>query len=176
MIGGRIAGPLLGSHVGRRPQHHAERGGPGPARAGRGAERLGDAEVGHHGGAGGEEDVVGLDVAVDDAVLVGVGEGPGHVAEQAHHLGEWERTPREPRAERLALDVGHGVVGQPVALARREQGDDVRVGEPGGEPDLLAEALAAHRVRQLGGQDLDHHPAPERGLLGDEDAGHATAA
>ena len=109
-------------------------------------------------------------------MLVGVGERPGHVAEQAHRLGERERAPGEPRAERLALDVGHGVVGQPVALARREQRDDVRVGEPRGEADLLAEALAAHRVGQLGRQDLDDHLPAERGLLGQVDAGHAAAA
>jgi hypothetical protein len=31
-------------------------------------------------------------------------------------------------------------------------------------------------VGQLGRKDLDHHPAAQRGLLGDVNAGHATAA
>jgi hypothetical protein len=35
-----------------------------------------------------------------------------------------------------------------------EERHDVRVGEPCGEADLLAEALAAHRMGQLGGRIL----------------------
>ena len=48
--------------------------------------RLGHAEVGDQRVAAGEEDVVGLDVAVDDALLVRHGQGVGHVADDADRL------------------------------------------------------------------------------------------
>jgi hypothetical protein len=40
----------------------------------RGAQRLGDSEIGHRGGAAGEQDVMRLDVPVHDAALVCVSE------------------------------------------------------------------------------------------------------
>ena len=49
-------------------------------------ERLRDAEVGDHGGAAGEQDVVRLDVAVHDAALVRVGERLRDFAQDARSL------------------------------------------------------------------------------------------
>jgi hypothetical protein len=89
---------LLGRHLGRRPQHHIERDESAVVRAGCGGERVGDAEVGDHGGIAGEEKY--------NALLVSLGQRQGDVAEQAHQLGGGNLAPGESRAERLALDVG----------------------------------------------------------------------
>ena len=65
----------------------------------------------------GEHDVLGLDVAVDDAALVGVGQGARRLARQGHRLGEGEAPlPGEPVAQRFALDEGHHVVEEAVDL------------------------------------------------------------
>ncbi len=48
--------------------------------------------------------------------------------------------------------------------------------QPGGEPDLLAEALGADRLGQLGRQHLDDDRPVERALGRDEDARHPAAA
>ena len=46
-------------------------------------QHLGDAEIGQHGLAGiGDQDVGGFDIAVDDALLVGVIQGAGHRREE----------------------------------------------------------------------------------------------
>jgi hypothetical protein len=79
---------LLGGHVLRRAEHEAavrERGlGGGP----------GYAEVRHLGvPGGGEQDVVGLDVPVDDARLVGDAEGLGDLRPCADRLGGVQGAP-----------------------------------------------------------------------------------
>jgi hypothetical protein len=60
-------------------------------------------------------------------------------------------------------DERHGIVGHAVALARRKQRNDVGMVEPGREPDLLPEALAADRMGQLM---LDGVGAAEASLQG----------
>src|SRR2546422_5393323 len=67
-----IAGGLLRRHVGGRAQGHAERGERGGAARAR--DRLGDAEVRHERVLPREQHVVGLHIAVHDAVPVSVGE------------------------------------------------------------------------------------------------------
>ena len=63
---------LLGRHVGGRAQHLAGAGAHGLDAA----HHLGDAEVGHLERVGpAEEEVVGLDVAMEDALVVGVVQG-----------------------------------------------------------------------------------------------------
>jgi len=177
VVGRRLGGGLLRCHVGRCAQSHAEGGEPG-APAGRGCgECFRDAEVGHDGVAAREQHVVGLDVAVHEAVVVGVGQRVGHLAEESHRLsGRQLAAPGEPGTQGLALDERHRVVQEVAGLAGGEQRDDVGMGEPGREADLLAEAIGADRVRQLGGQELDDHLAVERGLGGEEDARHPAAA
>ena len=70
VVGVRVRRRLLGRHVDRRPDggsHLGQGRGVLAAVGAGGGDRLGDAEVGDGGAAAGEEDVVGLDVAVDDA-------------------------------------------------------------------------------------------------------------
>ena len=83
----------------------------------------------------GEEDVLGLDVAVDDAVLVGV-------VERRRRLRARSRPRPRPGAARRASSRSrrlspstYGMVNQswPRRLARVEHGEDVRVLQPGGD-------------------------------------------
>ena len=92
--------------------------------------------------AAGEQDVVGLDVAVDDAAFVRVGERFRDVAEDARPLRRSAaRRLGRARAQRFALDEGHRVVRESVDLAGDEDRDDVRMLEARGELDLALEAV-----------------------------------
>ena len=92
-------------------------------------------------------------------------------------LGEVELPlPGHPGPKRLALDVGHGVVGQPIGGARVEQRQDVGVLEPGGDLDFAKEALRPQRLSQGGMQHLERHRALVPEVLGQVHRGHAPAA
>ena len=85
-----VAGRLLGAHVDRRADDEP---GDGEPLVRGGADRAGDAEVGDDRVARLEQHVAGLDVAVDDAVVVRVGERVGDLA------GD-RAAPRRPAAGR----------------------------------------------------------------------------
>jgi hypothetical protein len=201
VIGVGVGRGLLGRHVGGGAQRGAEQRERRRARAGRelrrharrpragragrpdarGAERLGHAEVGDHRRVVRDEHVVGLDVAVHDALLVRIGERAGHLPEQPHGLAHRERSAlAQPLAQRAPLDEGHREVGHARPLDRREAGgehrDDVRVLEPRGQLDLAAEALDAEPGGQVEGEQLDHDAPDEGGLLRQEDVRHPPAA
>ena len=66
-----------------------------------------------------QQDVLGLDVAVDDAVAVGVVERAGDFGGDAHRVGDRELLLAiQPVAERLALDERHDVEEEGVGRAR----------------------------------------------------------
>jgi hypothetical protein len=101
---------------------------------------VGEAEVGHARLAGGvDEDVRGLEVAVDDALGVRVRERLGDAREDAHALAEVE--PLHGVRERAAFDELHDEVGEAVDVARVVDGDDARVAEARGGMGLAPEAL-----------------------------------
>ena len=119
-------------------------------------DRLADAEVRDERVAFVQQDVLRLDVAVDDAVAVGVVERVGHL--------DGDRAPRvdrklalgvEPVAQRLPLHHRHDEVQDRRRLAGVVQREDVRMVQPRGEADLAEEALAAERLGELGAQHLD---------------------
>ena len=158
----------------RRAERHAGLGHPVPAGL---ARRQGDAEVGHQRLAVVQQDVLGLDVAVDHPVPVGVVERGGHLARDPHRLGDGELLlPVEPGPERLALDERHDVEEEAVGLARVEQRQDVRVLEVGGELDLGQEPLGADDGRELGAEQLERDPPVVAEVLGQVDGGHAAGA
>ena len=77
----------------------------------------------------------------------------------------------------MALDVLHGVVVYAAVAADGMDVDYVGVVERGGRPGLVLEALEAAGVECGGeGDDLQGHPAVERGLLGLVDHAHPAAA
>ncbi len=81
--GRRIAARLLGAHVRERPDELADAS-AARRRASIGIARVRDAEVEHLGLAEGiDEDVVGLEIAMHDALLVGVLDGFCELDEQA---------------------------------------------------------------------------------------------
>ena len=139
-------------------------------------QRPGDAEVGHQRVAVlREQHVLRLDVAVDDAVLVGV------LQRSAASRGDPERVVHRQlraragagRAATLALDEGHGEPELAGRVAGVVHGEDVRVLEAGGGLDLALEALGAERVGQLGVQHLERDRALVPQIVGQEDRGHA---
>jgi hypothetical protein len=55
-------------------------------------------------------------------------------------------------------------------------GEDVRVPQPGGDPDLLEESLRSERGGQLGPQDLEGDGPVVPQVVGEVYRGHAAAA
>ena len=120
----RLAAGLLGAHVGRRAQHLAVEGHRRLV-----GLALGQAEVHQvRPAVVVEHDVRRLDVAVDDAVVVGVVQGLGDLGDQLGRVAERDRPVPQPVGQGLALDelldqVARAVVG----LADLVEGDDAGV-------------------------------------------------
>src|SRR5262245_2228437 len=130
-------GPLFGGHVvGGAEQLIGTR-----QRAGV-IGRDGDAEIGDAGAAVGlNEDIFGLEVAVDDAAFIEVGERVGDLAEQtaSERDVQWLAR-REEFAERAPLDIFHDEVVTPVDVAVAKNGDEVGVFEMADEGGLTLKA------------------------------------
>jgi hypothetical protein len=135
----------------------------------------GDAEVHHlHVAAGGEHDVAGLDVPVDDPAAV------GHVQAVGHGGGDPRRLHRrdgaaaaQPAGQRLPLQQLQDQERR-LAVHEVEHPGDIRVGQLGGGACLLAEAPHRRPVAgQLLGQHLDRDPPAEQGVVGLPDLAHA---
>ena len=152
MVDVGLAHGLLRRHVVRRADGQAH---GGELLAPRGAHRLGHAEVGDQGVALGDQDVVGLDVAVDDPPPVRVRQGLRDFAQDGDHGGGRERAfALDPRAQGLALDERHHVVHDVAGAAGGEERDDVGVLQSGGDLDLAPEPLDADVGGRLGREHL----------------------
>jgi hypothetical protein len=87
---------------------------------------FGDTEIGDQRVAAGEHHVVRLDVAVDDAVAVRLGQRIHHFPENADRFRDRQLAVLlQPFPQRFALDVGHDVVVEAGGLAGIEQRQDV---------------------------------------------------
>ena len=165
---------MLRTHVARRAGHIA---------LGEAAIRLAhlrNAEVGNERPAGPplEQDVGRLDVAMHDAVLMRVGERPGHLLQHPHGLvGRQGPGAADPLGERLALDVPHDEERELAVLLDRMNRHDVRMGEPRGGPRLAEESRPPPR---LGGlrrrQELHGHRAIQRQIPREIDHPHPAPA
>jgi len=145
---------LFGRHEVGRSQHVA--GGRQP----RLAEQAGDAEVRElDRSVVGDQQVGGLDVAVDDAAVVGVLQ---RGADCDAHFGRFAPV-KMPAGQQFvlqaaAVDVFHRVEEPPFFLAESEQADDVRMVQLAKRFDFYFESLAEPRiVMEPGRQDLDRH-------------------
>ena len=133
---------LLGRQVLRRPDRHVDAGGGDVA-----GERAGDAEVRDHRAAVGvEQDVVGLQIAVDHAASVREAEPLGHVAGDAHDVRLGERAlALQPGGERIGAQV-HPEVHVVAGAGHEADTDDVRVLKLCRGLGLVAEAALELRV------------------------------
>ena len=152
-----LAARLLGTHVLGRAHHDAEVGE-------RITRRSADPEVGDDGVPAGEQDVLGLDVAMHDAVLVCIAQRVGYLTREPHRFVD--RKPSlapDPAVKRLTLDVRHGEEDPSVRLAAVVQRQDVRVDQAARDADLAQEALDVQRRSDLLAQHLDR----DRSLMAD---------
>ena len=184
-VGARIdvvVGALLGRHVARRADQRAGLG-ERVERARGVLLQLGDAEVQHLDEqrvvvVAREDDVRGLEVAVDDAAAVRVLDAVGDLAGDGRGFVEGERARAlQSLAERLAFDEFHDDVG----LAARERpvvvgAGDVRVVESRGGARLALEALRRLLVGdEVGQQQLDRRGAFEFDVHARVDRAHPAA-
>ncbi len=123
-----------------------------------------------------EQDVLGLDVTVNDPVLVGIVQGVSRIARDPECIGHGQLLlPVQPIAQRLAFDVRHG---EPELVSRFtgvEDRQDVGMLESRRKPDLALEALRAEHRRDLGVQDLERHRAVMPKVAREKYRGHAAA-
>ncbi len=170
-----LARDLLRRHVVRRPEKL-----PGLGQA-RGLD-LRDAEVGDlHRAVGGDDDVRGLHVAVDDAAPVRVIEGLGGMGDDLRDPVPRERLfLADQLLQVLSLDVLHGDEGGLVLLAHVVHGDDVRVVEGAGGLGFAEEPLAELALLEVvlrGRADrLERDEAADHRVLSEVDDAHRALA
>jgi hypothetical protein len=124
-----------------------------------------------------DEDVRGLDVAVDDPAPVRLVEGEGDLADDRERLGLGERAaPLEDAVDVDAVHELHGDVELALGLADVLDLHEVRVpAEAGDRPGLADEALARGGVGDLAPEDLERAPAPEERVRGAVNRAHGPA-
>ncbi len=156
LVGGEAAG-LLGRHVERRSQDHTVLGRRG---IGQGRDHLGRPEVADLDAVVGvEEDVGGLQIAVDDPAHVGGGEGGGDPPGDNHRPSRGQRPLGQHRLQGRGLHQLHDEVGA-------AGGEAAEVGDVD-DPGMIGEAGRASFADELRGEarvgcelpveDLDGH-------------------
>ena len=167
-----VARRLLRTHVRRRADRHA---GLREHRVVHGAQRFADAEVGHHGVAVVEHDVLGLHIAVHHTLPVRVVERVRHLAREPQRLVDWKLAfPIESVAKRKSLDVRHDIVHQAIRFSGVEQREDVRMRQLGSELDLAKEALSADGLGDVRPQHLERNVPVMANVVREVDGCHTT--
>src|SRR5579859_6120363 len=124
-----------------------------------------------------DQDVVGFDVPVDDALRVCIAERVRDVPKNPNRLTDGELAlARELRAERFAFDQRHRVIEEIAGLTGGMERNDVGMLERGRELNLAPEPLDVDARRHLRRQNLDDYLPAERELFGQKDAAHPPAA
>ena len=142
-----------------------------------GGERPGQAEVADlRLPVGGQQDVGGLQVAVDDPEAVGLGDGPRHRLDQPGGLGGGPRGPVGGVGEAAAGQVFQLEEGDPGHLADAIDLDDVGVPEPGDRLGLGAEPRGGRRAAVPGRERLEGARAIQGDVAGEVDDPHPAAA
>ena len=127
-----------------------------------------------------DQDVRGLDVAVERARLVDRGETTTNLIQHADRLRGGKRRPAlllHPPIEARSFDVLHREVGRARDLAVREDLDDVRMTHAGHRARFGEEAPAAVLVeREVRADQLDRDVALEAQVAREQDDAHAALA
>ena len=86
------------------------------------------------------------------------------------------RLPREPVAQRFSFHEGHREPEPPRALTGIEHGEDVRMLQSRGEPNLALKALGSERAAEIGMQHLERHVATVPQVVREVDGRHPAGA
>ena len=130
-VGRLLAAKLFRGDVGRGPDDHPGRGPPPVGRILR-TDRAREAEVEDlHDAARRDHQVLGLQVPVNEAGLVGVGHALGRLHRDVHRPRERQPPVLKERTDGAAVHVLHDDVGTRGALADLVDRQDVRVTERG---------------------------------------------
>ncbi len=180
---GAVGLDLFGRQVAGAADDDAHLGQVGRRRRARGGvEVFGEAEVGDLGRAVvGQQDVGGLEVAVDDAPLVGVVNRPRHLGHQLRHralpFGPRHRPAAGVRRllQAAALGQFQRQVRLPLGFADVEDLDDVGVLQPRDRLRLGAEAGQVLRVVGVARDHLQRHAPPQPLVPGVVHHPHAAA-
>lgn len=166
-------GDAPGHELGREVGDRAEQGRPGRRVGRRGAGQTEVADLDP--AVVGEQDVLGLQVAVHDAGPVRRRETREHRLHDVHGLLRREDlVVLQQLAEGDPGQVLHDQVGGVVVLALIEDVDDVRVRQAGRRARLLDESLLERGVvGEVAVHDLDRDAALEAEVGGEVDRGHA---
>ena len=174
---GATAGYLLGRHVVDGSDHRSLHGQPGD-----GVELLGQAEVGQIrvllAVLDRDQDVGGLDVAMNQPAAVGGVERGGELLEQLDCPVRLDRPVLDQHLAQVgAGDVIHHEEQHPLVLAGVVDPDDVRVVQRRGDPHLALEPLAELLVLgQRGGEDLQRIDPVQRDIGDAVDQSHPATA
>ena len=168
---GRLAPHLLGRHVPDGAHHFA---GQCP-RVGLRPRQLGDPEVEDlEPPFVGDEEVLGLQIAVDDVVLVRRGQPARELHRVVDGLPHAQRAAAEAFAKRPAFEQLRDDVGLAAGEAGVVDGDHVRVVERPGRARLLFEALQLLR-RGAAREHFQRHVAAQLLVPGEQHHAHAAA-
>ena len=168
-----LARGLFGGHVGDRADGHPRDRHPGLA------GQLGQAEVEDLGlSIGRDHDVARLDVAVDDAVLVGLGQPPGDLGGDPDRFGRRQVPLGDPVLQAFARIAGHDDVKAAVlGLIDLVDGADVGVVEARRGARFVDETLPGLGVRRRArGEELEGDRPVETEVLGFVNDTHAAPA
>ena len=188
----RIAAQLFGGHVEGRAHHRAVRGHDGHdrhtgsdasrlrvvgrRRRARAHDRASDAEVQDlHDSVAPHHHVLGLDVAVDDAALVGGGECAGDREQPVQALSHRHRGVAHESPQRHAVHELHREERRPVHLTDVEDGDRVRVVDRRRRAGLAQESRGDVRSSRRR-DDLQSHPAAQVLVASAVDLAHPSLA
>ena len=169
-----IARGLLGRHVLGRPQREPSLRHPLPARV---AYRKRDPEVGDHRLPRLHQDVLGLEIPMDHAVLVRIRQRAGDRRCNPHGVGHGELLLAiEPRAQRLPLHERHHIKELPAGLAAVEQRQQVRVLQVRRDLDLGQEPLDTKHGAEFRLEHLERNATVVTEVAREVDGRHAALA
>ena len=138
--------------------------------------QLGEAEVGDLGGAVlGDEDVGGLEVAVQQALVVSGGQAPAGLDEALEDPRPRSLGLAQPGAKRPPAHVLHHQHHPGARVVDVVHGHHVGVGEQGHGLGLPHEALVTLGLERVGAQELEGYLALELGVVGPQHLAHAPA-
>jgi hypothetical protein len=177
-----LAAYLFGRHVADRAQHDAGLCDRRHRRCLRAWQRLArlacETEVQDLDGAvGGDENVLRFQIPVRDVLVVRRGKSARDLRRDVDRFSQRQRTRRQARAERLALQQFHDGVGHTVAGAELVERDDVRVREHRDGARFALEPREGSRVGRDGRRnDLDGDVPSDAAVVRAIDLAHASGA